>query len=111
MRTPDDGKFRNNEPAHAVFACFCKPGDCVVDIGANVGHYTKHLSDLVAADGRVLAFEQEPESLALLAMNALGFTFKKFTCVGLALDAQAGERRMKIPVQAGWSAICICLRS
>lgn len=92
------GRFRNNEPVHAVFERFCKPGDCVVDIGANVGHYTKHLSDLVGAGGRVLAFEPIPESLALLAMNALSFRFRNVTCLGLALDDRTGQRSMAIPL-------------
>ncbi len=93
------GKFRNNEAVHAVFKQYCKPGDCVVDIGANVGHYTKDMSDQVGPTGRVLAFEPIPESLALLSMNVLNFQYKNVTCLGLALDLQAGERRMSIPVE------------
>lgn len=37
-----------------------RPGSQVLDIGANIGFYTSLLSDLVASEGQVYAFEPEP---------------------------------------------------
>lgn len=37
-------------------------GDCVWDVGANVGYYTTRFSDLVGAPGKVLAFEPSPRN-------------------------------------------------
>jgi FkbM family methyltransferase len=37
-----------------------RPGDCVWDIGANIGFYTKLFSERVGAAGQVFAFEPSP---------------------------------------------------
>lgn len=44
-----------------------RPGDCVWDIGANVGFYTTQLSDRVGPDGIVYAFEPAPACFERLA--------------------------------------------
>jgi len=38
-----------------------RPGDCVIDIGANLGLVTIFMSKCVGANGRVLSFEPNPE--------------------------------------------------
>jgi FkbM family methyltransferase len=48
------------------------PGDTVVDVGANIGIHTLHLSRAVGPDGRVLAFEPDPNNFALLIENLRG---------------------------------------
>ncbi len=42
------------------------PGDVVWDIGANVGFFTAKFAEKVGQDGRVLAFEPSPSTLAIL---------------------------------------------
>lgn len=34
-----------------------KPGDCIWDVGANIGYYTTRFADLIGDEGRVVAFE------------------------------------------------------
>ena len=46
-----------------------RTGDIVIDAGANLGWYSVVMARLVGSDGRVLAFEPEPQNFALLAKN------------------------------------------
>ena len=43
-----------------------RPGDCVWDVGAHVGTYTRQFLELVGPVGRVIAFEPIPENATLL---------------------------------------------
>lgn len=45
------------------------PGDTFVDVGANIGYYTVLAAQKVGPEGRVFAFEPDPESFALLQHN------------------------------------------
>lgn len=46
-----------------------KPGNTVLDIGANIGFYTTVFSELVGANGKVFAFEPEPVNFKYLQQN------------------------------------------
>lgn len=46
-----------------------RPGDTVLDIGANVGAHTLHLARLVGENGRVIAFEPTDFAIAKLRAN------------------------------------------
>ena len=47
-----------------VFEELVKPGDSVIDLGANIGYHTLLLSKLVGASGKVIAVEALPELAA-----------------------------------------------
>ncbi len=68
------------------------PGDVCVDAGANAGHYTFFCASIVGPEGRVIAFEPNPEFARLLArsvqLNAYGGIVK---VEARALDAVTGE--------------------
>ena len=65
-----------------------KPGMTVVDVGAHIGYYTRILAELVGAEGRVLAFEPEPENFSLLQKNT-----QKFANVSLFNLAVSNQKR------------------
>lgn len=46
-----------------------RPGDVVVDVGAHIGYFTVLFARLAGDQGRVYAFEPNPETVALLRRN------------------------------------------
>lgn len=73
------------------------PGDWVVDIGANVGHYTRKFSDLVGQSGRVIAFEPVPDTFAILAANVALFRNRNVTLLNLAASDRTAVVGIRIP--------------
>lgn len=64
--------INNGEPAlHAAWigAVDPQPGDAVVHVGAGTGYYTAILAELVESDGRIDAYEYEPDLAAEAAEN------------------------------------------
>ena len=51
-----------------------KQGDAAVDIGANVGYFTKQLSGLVGKKGKVVGFEPSDTNWKYLTKNVAGFS-------------------------------------
>jgi len=52
-----------------VFLSLLRPGDCVLDVGANIGYFTLLSSSLVGSEGQVHAFEASPEIVQMLQKN------------------------------------------
>lgn len=52
-----------------VAAGIIRPGDTVVDVGANVGFLTRKFASLVGDQGKVLAFEPDPATFDFLLYN------------------------------------------
>jgi FkbM family methyltransferase len=48
----------------------CRPGDCVLDIGANVGDWTLQMASRVGPLGKVIAFEPVPYLAQTIAKTA-----------------------------------------
>lgn len=91
------GAFVSDEPEFALLDRFLSRGDWVIDIGANVGHYTCRFSDLVGPTGRVVAMEPVPETFALLAANARWFRWRNVTLVNAAASDKAAVGSMVVP--------------
>lgn len=53
----------------SVIAGLLEPGDCAVDVGANIGLHTLAMSAACGERGTVLSLEPDPGNIALLARN------------------------------------------
>lgn len=92
-----NGTFATDEPEYAILPDVLQPGDWVLDVGANVGHYTKRFSDLVGPHGRVVAFEPVPETFAILAANSREFEHENVTLINAAASDSLNTVAMSIP--------------
>lgn len=89
--------FRTGEPEYDLLSSLVSAGDWVLDIGANVGHYTMRLSELVGENGRVISFEPVPETFELLARHAAMAPCKNISLINAAASASVGLSTMSIP--------------
>jgi FkbM family methyltransferase len=90
-------RFATEEKEYALLDSFLRPGDWALDIGANVGHYTMRMSQLVGAVGRVIALEPVPDTFALLAANARLFAHANVSLVNAAASDRTATVRFEIP--------------
>lgn len=91
------GSFVTAEPEFLMLDQLIFEGDWVIDVGANVGHYTKRLSDLVGRSGRVLAFEPVPNTFSLLSENATLFRYSNVSLLNLAASDRTTSVGISIP--------------
>ena len=61
-----DGCIPHQRPLDRLFAATLRPGDLVVDVGANIGYTTLLAARLVGPSGRVIAFEPAARMAVLL---------------------------------------------
>ena len=78
----------------ALFKRLVKKGMVVVDIGANIGYYTLLASHLVGEEGRVFAFEPDPNNYELLLKNIEINGYRNVIPVKSAVFSKSG--RMKL---------------
>ncbi len=76
---------------------FVKPGDTVIDIGANIGIYTKFLSNLAGTNGTVISIEPVPETFYYLQHNIKRLKLLNTNAYCFACSATKGNAIMQIP--------------
>lgn len=59
----------HEEATTALFRSVAKPGNVVLDLGANIGYFALLAAKLVGPGGRVFAFEPEPRNFGYLTKN------------------------------------------
>jgi len=96
-RSIKKGSFITDEPEYSKLEEWVNPGDLVLDIGANVGHYTQKLSLLVGTEGRVIAFEPVPDTFELLTANVARFVNKNISLLNMAASDSTKFLGMDIP--------------
>jgi len=78
-----------------------RPGACVVDAGASIGLYTKFLSALVGAEGRVISLEPMPETFDVLVSNVRRLGLRNVEASSCALSDEDRALEMEVPLWPG----------
>lgn len=91
------GTFSTDEPEYAELDAWLRTGDWVVDVGANVGHYTHRFARLVGDRGRVIAFEPQPQSFELLTANLQAGGLSNVTLFNAAASERTALVHMTVP--------------
>lgn len=76
------------------FASAIKPGDIVIDIGANIGYYTLVAARCVGKEGRVYAFEPDPTNFNMLTENVKANSFANVVPIQKAVCATTGTTQL-----------------
>lgn len=71
------------------FSGTLRPGDCVWDVGANVGYYTRLFSERTGQTGRVFAFE--PSSANFVRLSATCASLSNVTLLHSGLGTKDGK--------------------
>lgn len=61
--------FGFRDPSHERLLSICRPGDTVLDVGANMGITVLRGADRVGPSGRVIGLEPDPSNFAKLSAN------------------------------------------
>lgn len=95
--------FREGEEADmSVVRYLVAPGETAIDIGANIGIYTRLLSGLAGPDGRVVSFEAVPSTHSILARNVERLALGNVRVLNYAISEADGNAEMEIPAFRGF---------
>jgi FkbM family methyltransferase len=86
-----------NEPDFKIVKYIIKPGDNVVDLGANIGWYTKMLSDLVGDQGHVYSVEPLPITFKLLSSCTKKLKLKNVTLLNYGISNMESSAIIEVP--------------
>ena len=84
-------------PYSEIVKQFVKPGDCVVDVGANIGFVSSILANMVKKDGSVISIEPVPQTFKLLQSNIKALGLAQVKCLNYAMSSCVGDGVMAIP--------------
>lgn len=96
----DGSQVKTTEPEASWLHSWVKPGETVLDIGANFGLYTYHASKAVGRAGRVIAFEPVPSTRSTLRKVCGMFRLKNVTIVPKGCSDKAGVTAFSLPLQS-----------
>jgi FkbM family methyltransferase len=89
----------------ALLPCLVQSGDRVVDVGANLGMFTRKLARLVGPDGNVYSFEPIPQTFDFLSHNLKKLGLRQVKSHPFALSDSERTEVMVIP-RYRWGSEC-----
>jgi FkbM family methyltransferase len=91
-------KFFKKTDELAFLSSMVRRGDVVIDIGANIGIYTKCISELVGPAGKVFSIEPVPSTFDILQYNVKKLHLENVALYNCALSDVNKEVVMSVPV-------------
>ena len=88
-------------PHAAAVQRLLRPGDCVVDAGANIGYVTALLASWVGPSGTVHSIEPVPETCDLLRRAVRSLGLRQVTVHHCAVSDRDGVGQMEVPEYPG----------
>jgi FkbM family methyltransferase len=96
----------HEEATTTLFKKIVKPGDIVLDLGANIGYFTLLAAKLVGTKGKVYAFEPEPNNFNYLRKNIDINGYMNVSSYQKAVSNKNGKARLFIcPYDSGHHTI------
>jgi len=86
------------EPELNILSTLLGLGDVAVDVGANIGIYTKHLSGFVGNKGKVICIEPFKDTFTQLLFNIKMLRLKNVQAFHVAASSVSGEAKLNIPL-------------
>lgn len=94
------GGMRREQGIAQRFRDHIRPGDTVVDVGANIGVYTMLAAELAGPAGHVHAFEPDPQSMCYLLTNvSRNGLAERVTLWNLAASDRSANARLYLDVK------------
>ncbi len=101
LSKPDDYQIVYGQQEKAFLGLKPSLGDVVLDVGAHIGSYTLRYSKMVGSQGKVIAFEPEPDNRRILNWNIRLNKAGNVSVRSEALGNFHGKARLKLSVHAG----------
>ncbi len=90
---------RYEEETRNLFHRLIQRGMTVIDIGAHVGHYALLAARLVGSEGKVYAFEPDPDNYAILQKNVSLNGYTNIVAIPKAVSNRTGTLRLFVSRQ------------
>jgi FkbM family methyltransferase len=112
LRLVEKQHFLNNlrnfdlseEPDLLAAQQFFKEGSVALDIGANIGLYSKYLSEAIGDKGKVVCVEPMPRTFDILSNNIAKLRLNNVTPVHAAVSSTPGRVTMELPAN-DWGGV------
>jgi FkbM family methyltransferase len=105
---PGDARYATGaieQPVQAALAERLRPGDTLLDVGANVGFLAVVGAALVGATGRVIAFEPVPANARQIRRNKRLNRLRQLEVVETAVGDRTGQAVLVLARHAGGAAL------